>query len=64
MLTTRFFFISIIRFKSVENKHNLSITKAQILPQDELKNGENQVWARKTLVVIAGSWKITFLNTT
>ena len=38
---TRFFFISIIRLKSVENKHNLSITKAQILPQDELKNGEN-----------------------
>ena len=34
-------FISIIRLKSVENKHNLSITKAQILPQDELKNGEN-----------------------
>ena len=35
-------FISVIRLKSVENKHNLSITKAQILPQDKLKNGENQ----------------------
>ena len=35
MATTRFFFISILfisisRLKSVENKHNLSITKAQI----------------------------------
>ena len=44
---THFFFISIIfisitRLKSVENKHKLSITKAQILPQDELKNGDNQ----------------------
>ena len=35
-------FISIIRLKSEENKHNSSITKAQILPQDKLKHGENQ----------------------
>ena len=46
-VSKRFFFInilfiSIIRLKSVEIKHNLSITKTQILPQDELKNGENQ----------------------
>ena len=48
------FYKSIIRLKSVENKHNLSITKAQIFPQDELKNWENQAWACKTLVVING----------
>ena len=57
-------FISIIRLKSVENKHNLSITKDQILPQDELKNGENYAWACKPIVVTVGMWKITFLNTT
>ena len=45
-----------------KNKNNLRITKAQILPKDELKNGENRVWACKILVVIAGIWKITFLN--
>ena len=47
MQLTRFFFISIlfisiIRLRSGKNKHNLSITKAQILPQDELKKEENQ----------------------
>ena len=57
-------FISIIRLKSGKNKHNLSITKGQILPQDELKNKQNQAWANKTLVVIVGIWKITFLSTT
>ena len=41
--TTRFFFISIlfisiIRLESGRNKHNLSIAKAQILSQGELKN--------------------------
>ena len=35
-------FISIIRLRSGKNKHNLSITKAQILPHDELKIEENQ----------------------
>ena len=35
-------FISIIRLRSGKNKHNLSITKAQILPHDDLKNEENQ----------------------
>ena len=34
-------FKSIIRLKPGKNKQNLSITKAQILPQDELKNGKN-----------------------
>ena len=33
-------FISIIRLKSGKNKHNLSITKAQFLPQGELKMKE------------------------
>ena len=32
-------FISISRLKSVEYKHNLSITKGQILPQNKIKNG-------------------------
>ena len=41
-------FISIIRLKSGKNKHNLSITKAQILPEDELKNEEKPAWAYKT----------------
>ena len=31
-----------IRLRSGKNKHNLSITKAQILPHDELKIEENQ----------------------
>ena len=57
-------FISIIRLKYGKNKHNLSITKAQILPKDQLKNEQNQAWAYKTLVVIVGIWKITFLSTT
>ena len=61
---TSILFISIIRLKSGKNKHNLSITKAQILPQDEQKNEQNRAWAYKTIVVIVGIWKITFLSTT
>ena len=38
---TSILFISIIRLKYGKNKHNLSITKAQILAQDELKNEQN-----------------------
>jgi len=35
-------FISIIRLESGKNKHNLSITKAQVLAHDEGKNEEYQ----------------------
>ena len=47
-------FISIIRLKYEKNKHNLSITKGQILPKDQLKNEQNQALAYKTSVVIVG----------
>ena len=36
-------------------------TKAQILPQDDLKK-ENQAWAYKNLLVIVGMREFTFLN--
>ena len=39
---TSILFISILRLKYGKNKHNLSITKAQILPKDQLKNEQNQ----------------------
>ena len=42
----------------------LSITKALILPQDEVKNEENLAWGYKTLIIIVGIQKITVLNTT
>ena len=61
---TRILFIRITRLKSGKNKNNLGITKAHILQEDELKNEENRAWAYKTLVVIVGIWKITFLNST
>ena len=60
---TSILFISILSFKYEKNKHNLSITKAQILPKDQLKNEQNQAWAYYTLVVIVGIWKINFLST-